>query len=165
MKTHSRLFLIFASFALMQTSVNAQSLNGTEIRNIALELIPDLELQNKILVINAWQSADVASRENNKEFFRVSDIYHKAKLKNGLKGVAYVNLCLDTELYNWVISTKRDSIASKNNLENSTGKYKSLANYFDGKPGSLVIGTDGAIIAKDVRKEDCFKLFLSLITR
>lgn len=165
MKTQIKFFLLFVTFGLMHFSVNAQTLNGTDIRNTALELIPELDLQNKILFINVWQSGDIESRENNKEFLRVSDIYHKAKLKNGSQGVAFVNICIDNDLYTWVISTKRDSIASKYNLENTTQKYKSLVNYFDHKPGSLVIGNDGAIIYKDLKKEDCFKLFLSLITR
>ncbi len=165
MKTQIKLFLLIVSFGLIHFSANAQALNGTEIRNIALELIPELDLQNKILFVNVWQSSSIDSRENNKEFLRVSDIYYKAKLKNGSKGVAYINICLDNELYTWVLSTKRDSIVSKYNLENSTQKYKSLVNYFDGNPGSLVIGNDGAIISKDLKKEDCFKLFLSLITR
>ena len=165
MKTQIKLFLLIVSFGFIHFSGNAQTLNGTEIRNTALELIPELDLQNKILFINIWQSSSVESRENNKEFLRVSDIYYKAKLKNGVKGVAYINICLDNELYNWVLSTKRDSIVSKYNLENSTQKYKSLVNYFDGKPGSLVLGNDGDLISKDLKKEDCFKLFLSLITR
>ncbi len=165
MKTQVRLFLIFASFGLMHTSLNAQALNGTEIRNTSLELIPDLDLQNKILFINVWRSSDIISRENNKEFLRVSNIYHQAKLKNGTGGVAFITLCLDNELYNWVICTKKDSIVSNYNLENSTEQYKAAANYFDNKPGSLVIGADGSIIAKDLKKEDCFSLFRSLITR
>lgn len=165
MKTHICYFLVIASFGLMPSSLNAQAFSGTEIRNTSLELVPELDLQDKILFINVWQSGSIESRENNKEFLRVSDIYYKAKLKNGVKGVAYINICLDTELYNWVLSTKRDSIVSKYNLENSTDKYRSLVKYFDGKPGSLIIGTDGTIISKDLKKEDCFKLFLSLITR
>lgn len=165
MKTQTRLFLIAALFSLMHTSVNAQALNGTEIRNSSLELIPELDLQNKILFINVWQSSNIESRENNKEFLRVSNIYHQAKLKNGSKGIAYINICLDAEVYNWVLCTKRDTIISKYNLENSTEKYNSLIKYFDGKQGSLIIGEDGAIISKDLKKEDCFTSFRSLITR
>ncbi len=165
MKTQIRLFLTLASIGLMQASLNAQALNGTEIRNNSLELIPELDLQNKILFINVWQSSNIESRENNKEFLRVSGIYHQAKLKNGSKGVAYINICLDAEVYNWVLCTKRDSIVSKYNLENSTDKYNSLVKYFNGKPGSLIIGEDGTIINKDLKKEDCFASFRSLITR
>ncbi len=164
-KTQIKLFLLLVSLGLFNFSLNAQTLNGTDIRNTALDLIPEAELQNKILFINVWQSSSIESRENNKEFLRVSDIYHKAKLKNGSQGVVFINICLDPDLYTWVLSTKRDSIVSKYNLENSTQKYKSLVNYFDHKPGSLVIGNDGTIISKDLKKEDCFKLFLSLITR
>jgi hypothetical protein len=165
MKTQIKLFLLLVSFSLLHFSVNAQTFNGTDIRNTALDLIPEVDLQNKILFINVWQSASIESRENNKEFLRVSDIYHKAKLKNGSQGVVFINICLDNDLYTWILSTKRDSITSKYNLENTTQKYKPLLNYFDHKPGSLVIGNDGTIISKDLKKEDCFKLFLSLITR
>ena len=95
----------------------------------------------------------------------MSAIYEKAKLKNGASGVAFINLNIDSELYNWIIATKKDSVISNYNLENTSGKYKSLANYFDGKTGNMVIGNDGTIIARDIKKEDCFNLFKSLITR
>ncbi len=164
MKTGLRL-LLFASSFFMMSHLTAQNFSGNDIRNVSLDLIPELNLQNKVLFINVWQSSDIASRENNKEFLRVSSIYEKAKLKNGAAGVAFINLSIDSELYNWIISTKKDSLISNYNLENTTGKYKSLANYFDGKTGNMIIGNDGTIIARDIKKEDCFNLFKSLITR
>ena len=165
MKLRIKHFLIMVSIGWISSSLNAQSLNGTSIRNTCIELIPELNLENKILFINFWQSSDLLSRENNKEFLRIGNIYTQAKLKNGLAGVVYLNVCLDSELYNWIVSTKKDSIISAFNLENTSGKYKSIINYFDGKPGNIVIGNDGTIISKDMKKEDCFILFRSLITR
>jgi len=164
MKTGLRLLLFAASFFMM-SHLTAQNFSGSDIRNVSLDLIPELNLQNKILFINVWQSSDISSRENNKEFLRVSSIYEKARLKNGSAGVAFINLSIDNELYNWIISTKKDSLISNYNLENTSGKYKSLANYFDGKTGNIVIGSDGTIIAREIKKEDCFNLFKSLITR
>lgn len=165
MKSQIKLLLIIATFALIQSYAKAQDLNGTAIRNTCIELIPELNLQNKILFINIWQSSDLESRDNNKEFQRVSNIYTQAKLKNGLSGVAFINLSVDTELFNWIVSTKKDSISSKFSLENTNGKYEPIANYFNGKPGNIVIGNDGTVISKNIKKEDCFFLFRSLITR
>ena len=138
---------------------------GLEIRNTAVSLVPELDLMNKILFINVWRSDDHESRENNKEFLRVSNIYSQAKLKNGSSGVAYVNICLDHELHTWVMSIKKDEIVSKFSLENSGDNYKTLVKYFDGNPGSIVIGNDGATLAKGIKKDDCFPLFRSFITR
>lgn len=165
MKTGLRLFIFAVSYLTTSTFSSAQNLNGNDLRSICLDLIPELNLQNKILFINVWQSSDISSRENNKEFLRVSNIYTQAKLKNGSAGVAYINLNTDSELYNWIIATKKDSIVSKFNLENTSGKYKPLVNYFDGNTGNVVIGSDGALIARDIKKEDCFNLLKSLITR
>src|SRR5688572_20393995 len=162
MKTVSRLFIFTASFLMFCNSVKAQADPGSEIRNLTVNLVSDLDLTNKILFINVWRSDDLDSRENNIEFLRVSNIYTQAKLKNGSAGVAFVNICLDPELYNWVVSTKKDETVSKYSLENSTEKYNSLARYFDGKPGSFVIGADGSTLAKDLNKDNCFNLFKSL---
>lgn len=158
-------FLLFGASFLMMLSSKAQNFSGNDIRNACNDLVPELNLQNKILFINVWQSSDLASRENNKEFLRVSSIYEKAKLKNGPAGIVFINLSIDNELYNWIIATKKDSLVSNYNLENTSGKYKSLANYFDGKTGNMVIGSDGTLITRDIKKEDCFNLFKSFITR
>ena len=165
MKSKIKLFLIVASLGWMSSSIKAQAIDGTELRNTTMELIPELDLQNKILFVNLWKSDDLESRENNKEFLRVSNIYKQGKLKNGTSGVAYINLCLDNELYNWIVSVKKDGIESPFNLENSSQKYKALIKYFDGKTGNIVIGNDGSIIGENLKKDDCFILFRSLITR
>jgi len=162
-------FLFAAVFlshsAASQTDQKAQIDFGIEIRNNAISLVQDLDLMNKILFINVWRSDDEQSRENNKEFLRVSNIYSQAKLKNGSSGIAFVTICLDPELHKWVMSIKKDEIVTKYNLENSTEKYNALVKFFDGKPGSIVIGNDGTTLAKDITKDDCFPLFRSYITR
>lgn len=163
MKSRIKL-LVFALFFAASLQSNAQ-VSGSDYRNIVASLFPDLNLENKILFINVWQSANIDSRENNKEFLRVSNIYKEAKLKNGLKGVTFINLSIDKDTYMWMISIKKDGIVSEYNLENSTGKYDSLAKLFGDYPGNVVVGNDATIIAKDIKKENCFKTFSSLITR
>jgi hypothetical protein len=171
MKTSVKLLLCLAAMITFSDRANAQDDQrslpdfGTEIRNTAVTLIPDLDLMNKILFINVWRSDDQQSRDNTKEFLRVSNIYTQAKLKNGSAGVVFINICIDPELHSWIMSVKKDEIVSKYNLENSDGSYTSLVKYFDGKTGSIVIGNDGTTLAKDVKKDDCFPLFRSFITR
>ena len=171
MKTSFKLFItLVAAIALCgparsQADQKALPDFGLEIRNTATSVVNELDLANKILFINVWRSDDPVSRENNKEFLRVSNIYAQAKLKHGAAGVAFINICIDPELYTWVISTKKDDIASKFTLENTTDKYKALVKYFDGKPGSMVIGNDGTTLARDISRDDCFPLFRSFITR
>lgn len=156
--------LLVAAFIFLATTSIAQ-VSGSDYRNTVASLLPDLNLENKILFINVWQSSNIAARENNKEFLRVSNIYQAAKLKNGSKGVVYINLSLDKDTYMWMMSIKRDSIVSNYNLENTTNKYESLSKLFGDYPGSVIVGSDGTIIAKDIKKENCFTTFRSLITR
>lgn len=164
MKTKFK-FVTIAVFLLAFFNPIKGQVSGDDFRNTTASLIPEVNLENKILFINVWQSSNLESRENNKEFLRVSNIYQGAKLKNGLKGVVYVNLSLDKDTYMWMMSIKRDGIASSYNLENTTGKYDALAKLFGDFTGSVVVGSDGKIIAKDVKQDKCFPLFLSLITR
>lgn len=164
MKTTLKLFAFAAVFFLAVSGMKAQ-VSGNDYRNAVASLIPDLNLENKILFINVWQSSNLDARENNKEFLRVSNIYKAAKLKNGLKGVTYVNLSLDKDTYMWLMSIKRDSIVSDYNLENTTNKYDALSKLFNDYSGNVIIGSDGTILAKDIKKENCFTIFRSLITR
>ncbi len=161
------IFKLIAMAALLFVSANTTEaqVSGSDYRSSVASLISDLNLENKILFINVWQSSNIDSRENNKEFLRVSNIFKDAKLKNGNKGVAYVNLCLDKDTYLWMMSVKRDSIVSNYNLENTTNNYASLAKLFNDYPGNVIVGSDGTILAKDIKKENCFNLFRSLITR
>jgi hypothetical protein len=170
MKTSIKLFFVLtaaAYFGSAKAQADQKALPdfGSEIRNTTLSVVQDLDLTNKILFINIWRSDDQTSRDNNIEFLRVSNIYTQARLKNGKAGVVFINICIDPQLYTWVMSIKKDETASKYSLENSAEKYNSLVKYFDGKPGSMVIGSDGTTLAKDIKKEDCFPLFRSFITR
>jgi hypothetical protein len=161
----SRFFpVIFTFLALFSFSRFYSQSNGLDIRQRALVSVDGLNLENKILFINVWKSDNAVSRENNKEFTRVSRIYEQAKLKNGLKGVTYLNISLDDPML-WRISLKKDSIETKYSLENSTGKYASLLQIFNNQPGNIVIGSDGDVLGTNIKKEDCFILFRSLITR
>jgi hypothetical protein len=163
MKLSCKLPVILFLFVL-SSGIKSQVNNGLEIRNKAMFAVSDINLENKILFINVWKSDNLESRENNKEFTRVSKIYEQAKLKNGLKGVCYINISLDDPTM-WRISLKKDSIDTKYSFENSSGKYNSLTELFDNKTGNIVIGSNGEVLGNNIKKEDCFILFRSLITR
>ncbi len=155
---HLCLLLLIAPFIKSQTE-------GLEVRNKIQFAIPDLNLENKILFINVWQSGDFLSRQNNKEFLRVSEIYKGAKLKNGLKGVCYINISLDNDNTIWEISLKKDSVMSHNSFNTDSKRFDEVLKYFGNKTGSRIVNSNGEIVSKDVKKENCFNLFRSLITR
>jgi hypothetical protein len=138
---------------------------GNEIRSKILSTIPNVELENKILFINVWKSSDFESRENTKEFLRVANIYKQAKLKNGLKGVTFINISLDDNVQTWSISVQKDGLQTDYNFENTSGKYSDVLQLLNNKAGSLVINTNGDVLATDLKKDDCFPLFRSQITR
>lgn len=164
MKNRIKIIAIVLALLAATPFIKAQT-SGADYRNAVASLFPDLNLENKILFVSVWQSSNIDSRENNKEFSRVSNIYKEAKLKNGLKGVTFINLSVDKDTYMWMISVKKDGIISEYNLENSTGKYDSIAKLFGDYPGSIVVGSDSEIIAKNITKDNCFNTFRSLITR
>jgi hypothetical protein len=156
--------LLIAFSLIFSISSFKGQINGSELRNKVLLSVNDINLENKILFVNVWKSDNPESRENNREFARVSKIYEQAKLKNGLKGVSYINISLDDPAM-WRIALKKDSIDTKFSLENSNGEYNSLVELFNSKPGNVVVGNDGEILGTNIKKEDCFILFRSLITR
>ena len=115
------------------TFVKSQT-EGLELKSKIQFAIPDLNLENKILFINVWHSGDFESRRNNKEFLRVSEIYKGAKLKNGTKGVCYLNISLDNDNTIWEISLKKDSILSNNSFNSESKRFDNVLKYF-GKIG------------------------------
>jgi hypothetical protein len=163
MQLRFRFLFLIVPFCFIST-ISLSQVNGSDVRNNVLKLFDDVDLENKILFINVWKSDNFESRENNKEFVRVSKIYQQAKLRNGSKGVCYINISLDDPAM-WRISLKKDSIDTKYSLENGSGKYNGLLTMFDNKPGNIVIGNDGEVLSNNLKKDNCFYLFRSLITR
>jgi hypothetical protein len=151
-------------FTCLTTSLVAQ-INGNDLRAKVLTTVSDVDLENKILFINVWKSSDFESRQNSKEFNRVAKIYREAKLKNGLKGVCFINISLDENASVWNISLQKDSINCDYNFENISGKYSPIIQMLDNKTGSIVVNSAGQVLAKDLKKDDCFVLFRSQITR
>lgn len=162
MRTAYKLFvlaLVFFGF-----TAPAQ-VSGQDIRSKALQTVPGINLEDKLLFISVWKSSDYESRQNNKEFNRVANIYSVARLKNARKGVCFVTISLDDNSSAWHISVKKDSINCNYNFENTNGKFTDLIALLNNQTGSIVVDAAGAVLAKDMKKEDCFPLFHSLITR
>ncbi len=132
-------------------------IKGIEIRKEVSNVFPNIDLNNKILFISIWKSSDIQSRDNNKEFAHVSDIYEHARLKSGLNGVYFISLSIDDDKTSWYIATKKDLI--NNSYENSTHKYDELIGLLNNKTGCIVINFDGEVISNTLNKTNCFTFF------
>lgn len=136
-----------------------------DLQTVVSKTIQDVQLENKILFINVWKSSDFESRQNTKEFFKIAKIYEYGKLSHGSKGVCFINISLDNNITEWQIAIKKDSIHNKYNLENTSGAYTEILKYFENKPGSILLGSNGELLKRNLTKENCFETFKSYITR
>jgi hypothetical protein len=96
-------------FVLGTFLVNAQS-NLYGKLNSYLSSQTKEKLQNRLIAINVWSVNDPASRELNKEFNKVYDIYQNAKLKGGNKGIIVLNINIDKDVVMSDITLKKDGI-------------------------------------------------------
>lgn len=159
------IFVLSVATTVTFGSLNAQTLNPPDLINLVNKSVKDVNTENKILFINVWKSSDFDSRQNTKEFNKIAKIYEYGKLSHGTKGVCFINISIDNNLTDWSIAIKKDSVQTKHNLENTSGSYSEILNYFEYKPGSILISSNGQLLKRNLTKENCFDTFKSYITR
>lgn len=165
MKKLNLTLFLFLVFVLCQNSSFAQKLSPGDLLYKVNQTVLGVNTENKILFINVWKSSDFESRQNTKEFNKIAKIYEYGKLKYGSKGVCFINISLDDNLTDWQIALKKDSVNTIHNLENTSGKYNEIINYFDNKTGSVLISSNGELLKTNLTKENCFDTFKTYITR
>jgi hypothetical protein len=95
------LSLVFASF-----SFKAQNPSYNQLVSIINTKMPGLNVDNKLIAFQVWSTADVKSRDANKEFDRMYTIYENVKFKDAHKGTIVVSCNIDDETTGNITATK-----------------------------------------------------------
>jgi hypothetical protein len=88
--------LIF-TLALVLTGFSVRSQNPTynQLVSIINTKMPGLNVSNKLIAFQVWSTADVKSREANKEFDKMYTTYENVKFKDAHKGTIVVSCNID----------------------------------------------------------------------
>lgn len=162
-----KIFLI-SLFVALFSIIRAQTINYSSIQKEINSTFPEIDFSNKLLVVSIWNSADITSREMNKEINRTFEMYKGAKFTNGLNGIVYISISSDNNEMQYSICMKKDSNAYqyticdfKSFLQNS----KLFNMELDPSIKNLTFNTNGLLIYQNLATNQIFKSFNALLTR
>ena len=162
-----KIFLI-SLFVALFSIIRAQTINYSSIQKEINSTFPEIDFSNKLLVVSIWNSADITSREMNKEINRAYEMYKGAKFTNGLNGIVYISISSDNNEMQYSICMKKDSNAYqyticdfKSFLQNS----KLFNMELDPSIKNLTFNANGLLIYQNLATNQIFKSFNALLTR
>lgn len=162
-----KIFLI-SLFVALFSIIRAQTINYSSIQKEINSTFPEIDFSNKLLVVSIWNSADITSREMNKEINRTYEMYKGAKFTNGLNGIVYISISSDNNEMQYSICMKKDSNAYqyaicdfKSFLQNS----KLFNMELDPSIKNLTFNANGLLIYQNLTTNQIFKSFNALLTR
>jgi hypothetical protein len=118
---------------------------------------PEMNVENKLLVINVWSVKDAKSREANSQINKAYTIYEYAKLKGGVKGMIGVLFCTDNDLSTETIILNKDKTTKPIVLNDNAGiNLQGISN--------MIFDSTGNVVAKNITV-DIFEEVHQLITR
>jgi len=163
-----RLIIFSTILNLLSFHLSSQNLDFDKVKNELRASYPEINFSNKLLVISQWNSNELASRENHKEFNRVCKIYKSAKLKGGLNGIIFVSISSDTDEIAYSICLKKDSINTPFLIcdfksFSSNSKLSKLGFTLEIK--NVIFDENGNLINKNTETDQIYSKFNSLLTR
>ncbi len=117
---------------------------------------PEMQVENKLIVVNIWSVNDQASRNANIQINKAHTSYEFARLKGGSKGMVGVLLCTDNDLKSETIILNKDKVAKSVLLTNDGLDLGGVSN--------IIFDSDGNVINKNM-STDIFEKIHQLITR
>ncbi len=146
----------------------SQNVNGDKIFSEIKELIkkndPNTDIDNKLIFVSYWSPLDTEGREINKEMVKYQKIYKNATLKNGEKGLYFFNYCMQTDLVNFKIALKRDSLNPLGSFLKSPENNHSTQ-FVNSEIKNILYNSKGEIVQINTSKDTLFKLMLNQLTR
>jgi hypothetical protein len=119
---------------------------------------PELKLENKLIALNVWQLNSEESRDANKAFEKVYNVYRVAKLKGGLKGVVVIGINMDNLSPNASIVLNKDGVT--NTIQFKVDELPEIGNI-----QNIIFNSDGLELYKNLPATDVFPSVQKLITR
>jgi len=118
---------------------------------------PEINFENKLIVLNVWSVNDINSREANVQVNKACIAYEFAKLKGGLKGVIGVIFCKNRDQKTETIILNKDKVTKPIILKNISDQ--DLSNI-----SNVIFDSNGNIVSKNITS-DIFEEIHKLITR
>jgi hypothetical protein len=160
--------VLISLFIVLFSNIKAQTINYTSIQKEIKSTFPEIDFSNKLLVVSLWNSADITSREINKEINRTYEVYKGAKFKDGLKGIVYISISSDYDEMQYSICMKKDA----NYYQYSICDFKSFSQNsklynmeFIPTINNLTFNSNGVLIYQNLPVDQIFKSFNALLTR
>jgi hypothetical protein len=143
--------LLSAYLSKAQTNVSEQ------VYSYVLKHSADVDLQNKVMLINIWSTQNMDSRECNKAADKTMKTYQYAKLKGGARGMVVFDICIDNVGNSIQLTRQKDGI--KFMIEIPYDKTSSF------KEGNYTFDSNGKLITQNTQSAQIFESIHQLITR
>ena len=156
------IFIIFSSFQLFSQN------NGTfnELTKIIHDKFPELNISNKLISVCVWSSNDLNSRETNKEYQRLYNIYKDAILKDGRRGMVFISISSDENETYYNIAVQKDGISKNLVFTDLKGAGAGMVQLLGMKNNANAIySSKGELFFKDLNKTNLQSSVVSLLTR
>jgi hypothetical protein len=151
--------LFTAALLAFSLIYNAQSDVYLNLKKLIRETHPELNTDNKLIAFNVWSVDDAKSREANKSFEKVIQVYQNARLKGGLKGIIVVAINKDELSSSANIAFSKDGIAQSISVKLSDLELI--------QPGNLnsVFDSNGTEVYKNLDPSEVYSSVNKLVTR
>lgn len=118
---------------------------------------PEMNIENKLIVVNVWSVNDPKSREANVQINKAYTSYEFARLKGGSKGMVGVLFCEDSDVSTATIILHKDKVLKPIVINND--KYFNLQGI-----SNIIFDSNGSVVKKNTTS-DIFEEIHQLITR
>ncbi len=118
---------------------------------------PEINVENKLFVVNVWSANDAKSRESNTQVNKAYTVFEHAKLKGGLKGMIGVLVCEGNDKSAETIILFKDKVIKPIVLNENAGfNFQGISN--------IIFDAAGNTVKKNVTT-DIYEEVHQLITR
>jgi len=152
---------ILLTFSFIAFGLFSQAQNDLfkTLKQIIIEIHPEIGLENKLIALNVWSVDDMDSRETNKSFEKAYGVYEHAVLKGGRKGIIVLAVNKNELSSEAVIMLTKDGITKMISV-----KLSEIAG-LDGNITNIIYDSEGHEIYKNLSAPNVFSSINHLITR
>lgn len=144
---------------VFMVKANAQLSLFVKIKNQLTIEHPEISLENKLITLNIWTSADKNSRDANKMFNKVFNAYEFAKLKGGVKGIIGVTINKLNETATIILT--KDGVNKLIQISN----VSLINDIATTTTTNIVFDSEGNEVYKNLASDKIFESINKLITR
>lgn len=127
---------------------------------------PEVNTDNKLIVLSLWASDDAASRETNKTFKSLHDTYKGAILKDSRQGMILISVSADKDEVSYTIALQKDGITDCITYCDFKGRYDGVIRSFKlGATNNVVYSSKGELFFSNLDQTNARSSIISLLTR